>query len=77
MGLTSTSWRGYRNGLRQATLSRMAITAFCTVCQRTVYLEEGDTAVCPVCSSPLLETVEVDEVQEAKGAREAQAEGLK
>ncbi|HWL65626.1 MAG TPA: hypothetical protein VNP73_06590 [Actinomycetota bacterium] len=36
----------------------MAISAFCTTCQRTVYVEEGDTPVCPVCSSPLLETVE-------------------
>jgi hypothetical protein len=36
----------------------MALSAFCTVCQRTVYVEEGETPVCPVCSSPLLETVE-------------------
>jgi RNA polymerase subunit RPABC4/transcription elongation factor Spt4 len=36
----------------------MALTAFCTTCQRTVYVEEGDTPVCPVCSSPVLETVE-------------------
>jgi hypothetical protein len=35
----------------------MAITAFCTSCQRTVYLEEDDTHVCPVCSTPLLEVV--------------------
>ena len=36
----------------------MALTAFCTTCQRTVYVDEAETAVCPVCSSPLLETVE-------------------
>jgi len=30
--------------------------AFCTTCQRMVYIEAGETAVCPVCSSPLLET---------------------
>jgi hypothetical protein len=36
----------------------MALSAFCTVCQRTVYIEDGETPVCPVCSSPLLETVE-------------------
>ena len=36
----------------------MALNAFCTTCQRTVYIEEGHTPVCPVCSSPLLETVE-------------------
>lgn len=35
----------------------MALTSFCTTCQRTVYIEERDTPVCPVCSSPLLETV--------------------
>jgi hypothetical protein len=35
----------------------MAITAFCTVCQRTVYIDEEDTQVCPVCSTPLLEVV--------------------
>lgn len=35
----------------------MALTSFCTTCQRTVYIEEQDTPVCPVCSSPLLETV--------------------
>jgi ribosomal protein S27E len=34
----------------------MAISAFCTTCQRTVYFEAGDTPVCPVCSSPLLES---------------------
>lgn len=36
----------------------MALSALCTVCQRTVYVEDGETPVCPVCSSPLLETVE-------------------
>ena len=34
----------------------MALTAFCTTCQRTVYIEEEQTPVCPVCSSSLLET---------------------
>jgi hypothetical protein len=34
----------------------MALTAFCTVCQRTVYVDDDATPVCPVCSSPLLET---------------------
>ena len=36
----------------------MALKAFCTSCQRDVYVEDGDTPVCPVCSSPLLETTE-------------------
>lgn len=38
----------------------MALTTFCPTCQRTVYIEEDDTSVCPVCSSPLLQTVESD-----------------
>jgi RNA polymerase subunit RPABC4/transcription elongation factor Spt4 len=32
----------------------MAIKAFCPSCQRYVYLEQDDSAVCPVCSSPLI-----------------------
>ena len=36
----------------------MALTTFCATCRRTVYIEEDDTSVCPVCSSPLLATVE-------------------
>lgn len=35
----------------------MALTSFCTTCQRTVYFDEQDTAICPVCSSPLLEII--------------------
>jgi Zn finger protein HypA/HybF involved in hydrogenase expression len=45
-------------------LSGMALSAFCTTCQRTVYVEEEDTPVCPVCSSPLLETVDTDDREE-------------
>jgi hypothetical protein len=33
----------------------VALSAFCPTCQRTVYFDDGDTPVCPVCSSPLLE----------------------
>jgi hypothetical protein len=36
----------------------MALTAFCPSCERTVYIEEGTTPVCPVCSTPLLDTTE-------------------
>ena len=36
----------------------MTIKAMCTTCQRTVYVNADDTPVCPVCSSPLLETLE-------------------
>jgi Zn finger protein HypA/HybF involved in hydrogenase expression len=32
----------------------MALTAFCTTCQRTVYFEAECSLVCPVCSSPLV-----------------------
>ncbi len=38
--------------------STMTLKAFCTTCQRTVYVDGNDTPVCPVCSSPLLETIE-------------------
>jgi hypothetical protein len=36
----------------------MALSAFCPTCQRTVYVQDGDTPVCPVCSSPLLEAID-------------------
>ncbi len=36
----------------------MTLKAFCTTCQRTVYVDEDHTPACPVCSSPLLETIE-------------------
>ena len=41
----------------QATFYSMALTAFCSTCQRTVYIEETDTPVCPVCSTPLMDTL--------------------
>ncbi len=44
----------------------MALTAFCTTCHRTVYIEDEDTAVCPVCSTPLLETVESPDADESE-----------
>ncbi len=33
----------------------MAKEAFCTTCQRTVYMGQDDGDGCPVCSSPLVE----------------------
>lgn len=33
----------------------MALAGFCTVCQRTVYVDADTTPICPVCSSPLLD----------------------
>lgn len=39
----------------------MALDAFCPTCHRNVYIEEGDTPICPVCSSPLLETLPTDD----------------
>ena len=57
-------------------LADMAITSFCTSCQRTVYIEEEDTQVCPVCSTPLLEVVpKMEEV--ADEADPSQAKGAK
>ncbi len=57
-------------------LADMAITSFCTSCQRTVYIKEDDTHVCPVCSTPLLEIV--PKMEEAtEGADPTQAEGAK
>jgi uncharacterized Zn finger protein (UPF0148 family) len=55
----------------------MALTAFCPTCQRTVYIEKDDTPVCPVCSSPLLETVNSsdDEDDASSAAAEAQTPG--
>ena len=46
----------------------MAQSAFCSTCQRTVYVEEGNTFVCPVCSSPLLEITE-EEPEEKEEAQ--------
>jgi predicted amidophosphoribosyltransferase len=50
----------------------MAASAFCPSCQRHVYTEDGDTPVCPVCSSPLLEVVDPKDISE-----EDQMEGTK
>ncbi len=36
----------------------MTLKAFCSTCQRTLYVDADDTPVCPVCSSPLLETIQ-------------------
>jgi RNA polymerase subunit RPABC4/transcription elongation factor Spt4 len=39
----------------------VAITAYCRICERTVYIGEDDTSVCPVCSTPLIETTDNEE----------------
>lgn len=39
----------------------MARSAFCTTCSRTVYVELDDSLVCPVCSSPILEAINVED----------------
>ena len=51
----------------------MATTTFCTTCKRTVYVEDQDTFVCPVCSSPLLETItsDGDDVSEGEATHQA------
>ncbi|MDQ3957397.1 MAG: hypothetical protein M3273_03650 [Actinomycetota bacterium] len=43
----------------------MALSGFCTVCQRTVYVDAESTPICPVCSSPLLETAQAEDVETA------------
>ena len=45
------------DGTKAGYLFRMALSAFCSSCQRTVYVEVEDTLVCPVCSSPLVEAI--------------------
>jgi hypothetical protein len=48
----------------------MALSAYCPSCRRTVYVEEGDTPVCPVCTSPLLEAVDVpDDKDQIEGTK--------
>jgi predicted amidophosphoribosyltransferase len=44
------------------------ITSFCSTCQRDVYIPEEDTPMCPVCSAPLIATVE----QEAEPQEESE-----
>jgi hypothetical protein len=55
----------------------MALTAFCTVCQRTVYVDDDATPVCPVCSSPLLETAGIGLDAEGGGQDEDTSDGEK
>jgi Zn finger protein HypA/HybF involved in hydrogenase expression len=35
--------------------------AFCATCSRTVYIDLEDSLVCPVCSSPILEAIDVED----------------
>lgn len=49
----------------------MALAGFCTVCQRTVYVDAKATPICPVCSSPLLETSPAADADDA-AAEESQ-----
>ncbi|MGH2775921.1 MAG: hypothetical protein ACRDJT_10895 [Actinomycetota bacterium] len=39
----------------------MARSAFCTTCSRTVYVEIGNSLICPVCSSPILEAINAED----------------
>jgi Zn finger protein HypA/HybF involved in hydrogenase expression len=36
----------------------VSLSAYCSTCEKDLYIEEEDTFVCPVCSSPLLQVVE-------------------
>jgi Zn finger protein HypA/HybF involved in hydrogenase expression len=38
--------------------------AFCTTCSRTVYIDLDDSLVCPVCSSPILEAIDIEDEPE-------------
>jgi hypothetical protein len=57
----------------------VAVTAYCSTCRKTVYVEAEDTLVCPVCSTPLLEVIEEPdgEGEGAAGVGDVQAEGRK
>jgi Zn finger protein HypA/HybF involved in hydrogenase expression len=35
--------------------------AFCATCSRTVYIDLEDSLVCPACSSPILEAIDVED----------------
>jgi hypothetical protein len=40
------------------------MTVYCSTCERNVYVAEDDTPVCPVCSGPLIATVELRDQNE-------------
>jgi hypothetical protein len=48
----------------------MALSTFCTTCHRTVYIREGDTPICPVCSSPLVQTIDPDDSADGRDQME-------
>jgi hypothetical protein len=49
----------------------MARSAFCNTCSRTVYIEMDDSLVCPVCSSPILETIDAEPEAPEDGTKPA------
>lgn len=55
--MEETSKAGYRDA--------MAIQAYCSTCQRSVYVDEEATPVCPVCSTPLVDTKPLEDGQTA------------
>lgn len=55
----------------------MALTGFCTVCQRTAYVDADSTPICPVCSSPLLDTSAVADEPPAEESQESVASSEK
>jgi DNA-directed RNA polymerase subunit RPC12/RpoP len=40
-----------------------AISVYCMNCDREVYIGPNDTAACPVCSTPLVRTVETGQTE--------------
>jgi hypothetical protein len=55
-------------------LDGMSRKAFCTTCSRTVYVDLGDSLVCPVCSSPILEAIDVEDEPELEPTGETSAQ---
>jgi DNA-directed RNA polymerase subunit RPC12/RpoP len=55
--LCPLTWRPLTEGEEGA----VTLTAYCATCERTVYVGEDDTAVCPVCSGSLLAKVDGEE----------------
>ncbi len=39
----------------------MAVTAYCSICRRTIYVDEGGDLCCPVCASSVTEVAEAPE----------------
>ena len=56
----------------------VVLSGFCPSCNKTLYVDESTTPFCPVCSSPVLPSIERDGGEDAAGAPsdEAVADGM-